>query len=506
MTIRVTFLGLLLVFAQGNPRPPGILIQHAQLIDGTGAPARRADVRVTGDAIVAVADSLSPQSGERVIDAAGKVLAPGFIDMHSHADRGLDEMPDASTQVLQGITTAVVGQDGGSELPIADFFERLARLRPAINYATAVGHGTVRKAVMGGDYKRAATAAEIETMKALVDRGMQDGAIGLSSGLEYDPGFYSKTDELVALGAVVAKYGGYYMSHVRNENEGAFAAWREAIEIGRRNHIPVEISHIKLGVKPVWGRAAEGLKILDDARREGVKVMADWYPYTYWQSSMYVLIETRDFESRAAWEKGLNDIGGAGNVLITSYRPDASLNGKTLAEIAEARGKDAVTTAIEMMREAGPGTGVIATSMSEDDLTTFAKSPLVLICSDGSLTGRHPRGYGTFPRVLARYVRDLEAIALPDAVAKMTGRSAAQLGMPDRGVVAVGKKADLTIFDPAAIQDRGVPGNAAQPPIGISHVIVNGEIVLDNGRMTSARPGRALRRGGSPAPPGSPAR
>ena len=506
MTIRVTFLGLLLVFAQGNPRPPGILIQHAQLIDGTGAPARRADVRVAGDAIVAVADSLSPQSGERVIDAAGKVVAPGFIDMHSHADRGLDEMPDASTQVLQGITTAVVGQDGGSELPIADFFERLARLRPAINYATAVGHGTVRKAVMGGDYKRAATAAEIETMKALVDRGMQDGAIGLSSGLEYDPGFYSKTDELVALGAVVAKYGGYYMSHVRNENEGAFASWREAIEIGRRNRIPVEISHIKLGVKPVWGRAAEGLKILDDARREGVKVMADWYPYTYWQSSMYVLIETRDFESRAAWEKGLNDIGGAGNVLITSYRPDASLNGKTLAEIAEARGKDAVTTAIEMMREAGPGTGVIATSMSEDDLTTFAKSPLVLICSDGSLTGRHPRGYGTFPRVLARYVRDLEAIALPDAVAKMTGRSAAQLGMPDRGVVAVGKKADLTIFDPATIQDRGVPGNAAQPPIGISHVIVNGEIVLDYGRMTSARPGRALRRGGSPAPPGSPAR
>src|SRR5207237_1084986 len=256
------------------------------------------------------------------------------------------------------------------------------------------------------------------------------GAIGLSSGLEYDPGFYSKTDELVALGAVVAKYGGYYMSHVRNENEGAFASWREAIEIGRRNRIPVEISHIKLGVKPVWGRAAEGLKILDDARREGVKVIADWYPYSYWQSSSYVLIETRDFESRAAWERGLNDIGGAGNVLITSYRPDASLNGKTLAEIAEARGKDAVTTAIEMMREAGPGTGVIATSMSEDDLTTFVKSPLVLVCSDGSLTGRHPRGYGTFPRVLARYVRDLEAIALPDAVAKMTGRSAAQLGMP----------------------------------------------------------------------------
>jgi N-acyl-D-amino-acid deacylase len=395
---------------------------------------------------------------------------------------------------MQGITTAVVGQDGGSELPIVDFYERMLRLKPAINYATAVGHGTVRKLVMGGDYKRAATPAEIETMKVLVDRGMQDGAIGLSSGLEYDPGFYSKTDELVALGSVVAKYGGYYMSHVRNENEGAFASWREAIEIGRRNNIPVEISHIKLGVKPVWGRAAEGLKILEDARREGVKVMADWYPYTYWQSSMYVLIETRDFENRPAWEKGLDDIGGAQNVLITNYRPDPSYNGKTLAQIAQSRGQNAVTTAIEMMREAGPGTGVIATSMSEDDLTTFVKSPLVLICSDGGLSGRHPRGYGTFPRVLAHYVRGLGALTLPEAIAKMTGRSAAQLGVTDRGVVAVGKKADLTIFDPATIQDRGVPGNAAQAPVGVAYVIVNGQVVLDNGKVTDARPGQGLKR------------
>ena len=322
MTIRVIFLVLLALFAQADRQPAtGLLIANAQLIDGTGAAARRADVRVTGDTIAAVGEHLAPLPGDRIVDAAGKVLAPGFIDMHSHADRGIDETPDASTQVMQGITTAVVGQDGGSELPIADFYERIARLKPAINYATAVGHGTVRKLVMGGDYKRAATLAEIETMKVLVDRGMRDGAIGLSSGLEYDPGFYSKTDELIALGSVVAKYGGYYMSHVRNENEGAFDSWREAIEIGRRNNIPVEISHIKLGVKPVWGRAAEGLKILEDARRGGVKVMADWYPYTYWQSSMYVLIETRDFENRAAWEKGLDDIGGAQNVLITSYRP-----------------------------------------------------------------------------------------------------------------------------------------------------------------------------------------
>ena len=495
MTIRVICLSLFVVFAQAGRQPAsGLLIKNTQLIDGTGAAARRADVRVAGDTIVAVGENLMAQPGERVIDAGGKVLAPGFIDMHSHADRGIDETPDVATQVMQGITTAVVGQDGGSELPIVDFYDRLARVKPAIDYATAVGHGTVRKLVMGGDYKRAATAAEIDTMKVLVDRGMRDGAIGLSSGLEYDPGFYSTTDELVALGSVVSKYGGYYMSHVRNENEGAFASWREAIEIGRRNNIPVEISHIKLGVKPVWGRAAEGLKILEDARREGVRVMADWYPYTYWQSSMYVLIETRDFENRAAWQKGLDDIGGAQNVLITSYRPDPSYNGQTLTQIASARGQNAVTTAIEMMREAGPGTGVIATSMSEDDLTTFVKSPLVLICSDGGLSGRHPRGYGTFPRVLAQYVRGLGVITLPDAIAKMTGRSAAQLGVLDRGVVAVGKKADLTIFDPATVQDRGVPGNAAQAPVGIAYVIVNGQVVLDNGKMTDARPGRGIRR------------
>lgn len=484
----------MLVFAQLVTGPRGILIRNAQLIDGTGAPARRADVRIAGDTIAASAGRLDPQPGERVIDAAGRVLAPGFIDMHSHADRGLDDMPDAATQVRQGITTAVVGQDGSSEFPIASFYTHIAQLHPSINYATSVGHGTVRTNVMGDDFKRAATSGEIEKMQALVDQGMRDGAIGLSSGLEYDPGFYSKTDELVALGSVVARYHGMYSSHVRNENEGAFDSWREAIEIGRRNGIPVEISHIKLGVKPVWGRAAEGLDIIDKAKRAGVRVMADWYPYTYWQSSMYVLIETRDFANRAAWQKGLADIGGPQNVLITNYRPDPSLNGKTLADIATARGADAVTTAIEMMKEAGPNTGVIATSMSEDDLQTFVKSPNVLICSDGSLTGRHPRGYNTFPRVLAHYVRDLKLIALPEAITKMTGRSAAQLGLVDRGVIAVGKKADAVIFDPATIQDHGTPADASATPTGISYVIVNGEVVLDDGATTNARPGRGLRR------------
>lgn len=495
-------LGFLLVFpfvaallaAQPGTPPPGLLIRNGQLIDGTGGSARSADVRVAGDTIVEVGPGLTARPGERTIDARGEVIAPGFIDMHSHADRGLENMPGADTQVMQGITTALVGQDGGGDLPVSRFYTELERLRPGINFATSVGHGSVRSIILGDDYRRAATHDEIEMMKIIVDRAMRDGAIGLSSGLEYDPGFYAKTDELVALGSVVAKYGGIYSSHVRNENEGAFDSWREAIEIGRRNRIPVEISHIKLGVKSVWGRAAEGLKILEDARRQGVQVMADWYPYTYWQSSMYVLIDTRDYVDRKAWEKGLAEVGGARNVMITDYAADPSANGKTLDEIAAGHGTDAVSMAIDMMREGGPNTGVIVTSMSVDDLTAFFKSPLTLICSDGNMTGRHPRGYGTFPRVLAHYVRDLHAVSLPEAVAKMTGRSAAQLGFPDRGTIAVGKKADITIFDPATIQDRGVPGHAAQAPVGISYVIVNGQVVLDDGRLTGARPGRGLKR------------
>jgi N-acyl-D-amino-acid deacylase len=451
-------------------------------------------VRITADAIAEIEASLSPRSGERVIDAARKIVAPGFIDTHSHADRGVEETPDASSQVLQGITTAVVGQDGGGRLPVADFLETIDRLHPAINYATSVGHGTVRSIVMGGDFRRAASPAEIETMKTLVERGMKDGALGLSSGLEYDPGFYAKPEELAALASVVAKFGGDYSSHVRDEENEVLAAWTEAIDVGRTAGIPVLISHIKMASRPVWGKTSEGLKLLEDARRSGVKVMADWYPYTYWQSAMYVLIPDRDFENRKKWEVGLDEIGGAQNVLVTNYRPDPSLNGKTVAEISRMRDKDSVTTIIDMIRAAGPNIGIIGTSMDERDLRRLVAHPLVLICSDGGLSGRHPRGYGAFPRVLAKYVREDKAISLPEAIAKMTSRSAEHVGIGDRGLLAPGRKADVVVFDPITIQDHGTPQEPAQAPTGMHYVIVNGQIVLDDGKMTDARPGRAIRR------------
>jgi N-acyl-D-amino-acid deacylase len=495
MLIRVvTLTALWGVALSGQGPSPGLLIRNGLVIDGTGGPERKADVRVSGGAIVEIRESLAPRNGERVIDAEGKVVAPGFIDTHSHADRGIEEAPDAATQVRQGITTAIVGQDGGGDLPVSGFLDQIDRLKPSINYATTVGHGTVRGIVMGADFKRGATPAEIETMKAIVDRGMRDGALGLSSGLEYDPGFYAKPEELVELAKVAARHGGYYTSHVRDEENEVLTAWTEAIDVGRKANLPVLISHIKMASKPVWGKTPEGLKLLEEANRAGARVRADWYPYTYWQSSMYVLIPDRDFENRTKWEVGLEEVGGPQNVLVTNYRPNPAWNGKTVADIAQAQEKDPVTTIIEMMRASGNSIGIIGTSMDEADLARFAAHPLTFICSDGSLTGRHPRGYGAFPRVLATYVREQKTLDLRRAIQKMTGGPAAYLGLRQRGVIAPQHIADIVVFDPATIQDRGTKTDPAQAPVGIEYVIVNGQIVLDKGNMTEVRPGRAVRR------------
>jgi len=248
----------------------GLLIMGGTVIDGTGGPSARADVRIRGDEIVEVGPRLAAVPGERTIDAAGLTVAPGFIDMHSHAAGGIDAHPDAESQIRQGITTAVVGQDGGGTLPVSGFFDDIASAHPAINFAVSVGHGTVRSLVMGADFRRPATPAEIDTMAALVDRGMRDGAIGLSTGLEYDPGFYAEPAEVVALARVAAKYDGLYSSHVRDEENAVLDAWREAIDVGRKAGIRVEISHAKLASKPVWGRADEALGL----RRSTVPLVA----------------------------------------------------------------------------------------------------------------------------------------------------------------------------------------------------------------------------------------
>ncbi|MDQ2665598.1 MAG: D-aminoacylase [Gemmatimonadota bacterium] len=471
-----------------------VLIRGGTLVDGSGGAPRRADVRISGDRIISVAPSLTAAAGERVIDATGLTVSPGFIDVHSHADRGIDRAPMAESQIRQGITTSIVGQDGGSALPIASFLDDIDRLHPTINFATMVGHGSVRAAVMGDDFHRAATPGEIATMQALVDRGMKDGAVGLSSGVEYDPGFFAKPSEIVALAKMIKPYGGVYSSHVRDEENGVLSAWKEVIDLGRAAGVPVNISHAKLASKPVWGTAREALALLDNAAKSGVKVTADWYPYTFWSSSMYVLIPDRNFENRHEWEVGLDEIGGAQNVMVTGYQPDSTLNGHTIAEIAQMQGKDPVTVIIQMMRTAGQNIGIMATAMDERDLARFVADPRVMFCSDGGLSGAHPRGYGSFPRILGVYVREKHLLTLPEAVRKMTSATAQFLGLTDRGTLAAGKAADVVIFDPATIADRGTKTNAAQSPVGIRYVIVNGQVVLEDGRMTGARPGRGIRR------------
>jgi N-acyl-D-amino-acid deacylase len=478
---------------------PSVLIRGGTVLDGTGQNvARLADVRVTGDVITEIAPRLTPRTGERVIDATGLTVSPGFIDLHSHADRGLERADLMESQVRQGITTAVVGQDGESDLPVSDFFDQVEHVHPAINFATMIGHGTVRGAVLGGDYRRPATPREIETMRSLVERGMRDGAVGVSSGTEYDPGYYATPGEIQALVAAVKPYGGYYASHVRDEENKVLDAWREVIDVGRATGARVHISHAKLASKPVWGQAAAALALIDSARRSGVAVTADWYPYTYWSSSIYVLIPDRDFENRKEWEVGLDEIGGADNVLITSFAPDSSRNGKTVGEIARLEGKDPVTVIIEMIRAAGPNIGIIATAMTEPDLGAIFAHPAVMICSDGSPVGAHPhpRAFGTFPRVLGTYVRERKIVPLSQTIAKMTRESARLLGFSDRGVLVPGKKADIVVFDPATVADRGTKTDPKRAPVGIEYVIVNGEVVLDHGAMTDARPGRALRRQG----------
>jgi N-acyl-D-amino-acid deacylase len=436
---------------------------------------------------------LTESEGEQVIDAAGRVVAPGFVDVHSHADGALVDHPDAISQVQQGITTALVGQDGEGDLPVSDFLERMETVRPAINIATSVGHGTVRSLVLGADFKRAATDTEIGVMRALVERAMKDGAVGLSSGLEYDPGFYAQPGELVALASAISPFGGLYSSHVRDEENEVVAAWREAIDVGRRAKVAIEISHMKVASKAVWGKARHALAVVDDAVREGLDVGGDWYPYSYWQSSMYVLIPDRDFENVDKWRVGLDEIGGAQNILITSYGADATWNGRTLAELAAQEKVEPPALIVRMVKTAGPNIGIIGTSMEEADMRAIFAHPRVVICSDGQLSGPHPRGYNAFPRVLARYVRDARVVPLEEAIAKMTGRTAARLGLADRGTIATGRKADIVIFDPGAIADRGTPQEPGLPPVGLDAVIVNGTLVWWGGKPTGARPGRALR-------------
>ena len=484
-----------------TPVARAVLITNARIIDGTGSPARSGSVRIRGQRIADVG-VLQPLPGDSIVDAGGLTLVPGFIDTHSHHDRGLDTNRSALAVVSQGVTTVVVGQDGGSHIPLAGFFAALEAHPVAINVASYVGHGSVRDSILGENYKRHATPAEVDRMRALVAQEMGAGALGLSTGLEYDPGIYSDPSEVLALARAAADSGGRYISHMRSEDRELFQAVDELINIGRVNHMPVQVSHAKLAMRSLWGRAPELLAKLDSARASGVDVTMDVYPYQFWQSTLTVLYPARDFDNRSTTEFVLREVAAPDGLLISRFEPNPEYAGKTVAEIARMRNSDPATTlewlilTSEAARKSGGkgGQGVIATSMDERDIAKLIAWPFANISTDGELDGRHPRGFGSFPRVLGRYVREQQVVSLEEAIRKMTSLAAHNMGIADRGTIAPGMYADLTLLDPATVIDRATPADPHALSVGIDRVWVNGAVVYANGATTGAFPGRVIRR------------
>ena len=469
----------------------GWVIRGAQLADGTGAALRRADVRFDNGTIAEIGE-VKPQSNDRVVDATGLVLAPGVIDAHNHSTEGLDADPDAITQVAQGITTLVVGQDGSSPFPLADYLARRRANPTTVNVAALVGHATIRRQVMGDDFRRTATPAEIVRMETLVDQEMRSGAIGLSSGLEYEVGSYASTEEVVAMARIAAKHGGFYISHIRDEADKSMDAIREAIAIGEKAKIAVQITHIKLGTVGVWGKAGEVVSMIEAARKRGVDVTADVYPYLAWSSNLKVLVPDKQWTNPTSVKEALDDVGGGKNVQITRLPKFPQYVGKRLDEAAKLEGLSEVDMYIRIVQD--DDAGVIGHTMIAEDMKVFVQQPWAMIASDGGINTSHPRGAGTFPRVLGRFVRDDKWLSLPDAIKKMTSMPAARLQLQDRGTIAVGKKADLLLFDPATIVDRSTFEQPRLRPRGIYRVFVNGRPVWTGDSPENERPGVVLAR------------
>ncbi|HEV7765258.1 MAG TPA: D-aminoacylase [Thermoanaerobaculia bacterium] len=477
--------------APATPDAPIIAIVNPTVVDGSGsAPFVTTAVLIRGDRIDAVGPRSIPR-GATIIDGKGLVLAPGFIDMHNHSGGGLQRDASATTQVSQGITTLALGQDGGSELPVGDYLRKLEASPVAVNVLTFVGQATVRDAAMKGDTDREATADEIAAMKVMVDQAMRDGAFGLSTGLEYEAAKKSSTDEVIALAAATAPYGGIYISHVRDEAQLTFPSFEEAIRIGAEAHVPVQISHIKMGSKSVWGRAPEAVRLIESARSRGQDVTADAYPYDAWHATIRVLVPSGRHDDPKDVADAIAETGGADSVTIVNCSAHRDYEFKTLQQIADAQQTTPVEVYMQIVRDGGAT--VVGRSMKEDDIRVFYSQPWVMVGSDGGIGLRHPRGAGSYPRILGRYVRELKWLTLEDAVRKMTSLPAARLRLSDRGLVKAGMKADLVLFDAARVIDRSTFQDPQAIAEGIERVFVNGVEVWRDRAVTGATPGRPVR-------------
>jgi N-acyl-D-amino-acid deacylase len=503
--------------------PYDLVITNARVVDGSGNPWFRADVAVRQGRIARVG-RIAPSEARRVIDARGQVLAPGFIDVHAHVEN-IYNLPDAENFVRMGVTTLVTGNCGGSTVDVGRFLGRIGETPLAVNLATLVGHNSVRREVFG-EQNRPPTPEELEKMKALVEQAMRDGAVGLSTGLIYVPGVYSKTDEVLELARVASRHGGVYATHMRNEGLRVSEAIRESIEIGEKAGLPVEISHFKISARRDWGRSEETLGLVREARRRGLQVTVDQYAYTASSTSLdsrlpeWVLEGGREEgkkrladpvqRARAAKEMeesikrgGFKDLSYA---VVASFQPKPEYDGKSIAEITKlARGKRDLRSQIAQvleMYEAG-GAAMVYHSMGEEDVRRIMREPFTMVASDSGVRRfgegvPHPRGYGNNARVLGTYVRELKLITLEDAVRKMTSLPAQTFALRDRGLVREGMAADLVIFDEGTVADPSTFEKPHQYAAGFSYVFVNGAPVIEEGRATGARPGRALRHAAEP--------
>lgn len=480
---------------------PGFLISNVQVMDGSGSPAFAASVRIR-DGVISEIGSLDACAGETTIDGGGQALAPGFIDTHSHADSLIFEHPDALSAVSQGITTVIVGQDGGSEYPLADFYSKLQATPATVNVASYVGHNTLRSEVLGEDYERTATVEEVARMAEMLESELQSGALGLATGLEYDPGIYSETSEVITLAQVAADAGGRYISHIRSEDRWFEDSLDEIILIGRETGMPVQISHFKLAMTRLWGQADVTLAKLDAARADGVNITADIYPYEYWQSTMMVLLPERDFTDRAAIAEVLEQIAPADGIWMSRYEPNPEYVGKRLTEIAVILEVDAADAFAHLAEEAERwkqengrrAEMIIATSMKDADIDALMSWPETNICTDGGLQDLHPRGAGSFPRVLGHFARDRKLMSMETAVHKASGLAAEHMGFTDRGHIKEGMIADLVLFNPDTVIDIATPEDPIALSDGIEFVWVSGELVYQAGAATDARPGKVIRR------------
>jgi len=527
-----------------------IIIRNGRVIDGSGRPGFNTDVAIKGDRIMRIGN-LRGANAKREIDARGQVVAPGFIDMLGQSETFVLIDPRAMSKVMMGVTTEITGE-GESIAPINDrilkeqedfnrrfnltvdwrtldeYFKRLGKQGAGVNLGTFVGATQVREYVIGYD-DRPPTPAELEQMKTLVSEAMKDGALGVSTSLQYVPARFAKTDEIVELAKVAHQYGGIYISHQRSEANAIDDSMKEVFEIARRANIPAEIWHFKTAYKKNWGRMPEMLRRIEAARRQGLKITADVYPYVAGSTSLSaclppwalaggtdrMIARLKDPATRErlkkeigadsnAWENIYLGSGGPNGILIGSVvnRDLEGSQGKRLSEIAAAQNKDPLDALFDFIIADHGQTGAIFFMMSEADMNAALKSPLVSICTDssaratdGPLAGSksHPRGWGTYPRILGHYVRDLHLMSLELAIHKMTGLPASNVGLKQRGLIRQGYFADLTIFDPKTVIDRATFEEPNQYPVGINFVIVNGQIEVDNGQRTPALAGRVLR-------------